>query len=164
MFYLKYNDVCLPVQPYFIHDNIPFREKGVRVVASEERGWGERNCRHAHEGEGVREREHPSWLWGCTYVPTSFCVLRNAAPQITTLQQSFRMTGRGDARLWLLILLLNICCFSCYLYCSVLLFFTDISDGVAASADLHTLIWLMWVFMTQTQARQIIISHPSPLI
>lgn len=87
----------------------------------------ERNCRHAHEREGVREREHPSWLWGCTYVSASFCVLSNEGS--TNYYSAAKLQndrGRGDARLWLLffLLLLNIqyvvflviyvvvCCFS----------------------------------------------------
>lgn len=73
----------------------------MRVVSSGERGWGERNCRHAHERKGMREREHPSWLWGCTYVPASFCVLRNEDSTnyyFAVMLQNDR--GRRDARLW----------------------------------------------------------------
>lgn len=122
----------------------PFQGKGVRVVSSEEEGVGtERNCKHAHETEGVREWEHPSWLWGCTYMPASFCVLRNEGS--TNYYSAAKLQndrGRGDARLRLLFLF-NICCFSCYIFFSVLLFFTDIPDGVAASTNLQTL-WFGW--------------------
>lgn len=64
-------------------------------------------------------------------LPFVCCVMK--APQITTLQQSFRMTEEEEMQGYgCCFLLLNICFFPCYLCCRMLLFFTNISDDVAA--------------------------------
>lgn len=79
-------------------------------------------------------------------LPFVCCVMN--APQITTLQQSFRMTEEKEMQgygCWFF--LLNICCFSCYLCCSVFIslhcHFRWCSSSCCSS---DTLIWLMWVF------------------
>lgn len=85
-------------------------------------------------------------------MPASFCVLRNEGS--TNYYSAAKLQndrGRGDARLWLLFFSYCIYVFfPCYLCCGVLLFLTDISDGLATFNDLQTVIWLMWRFMTQT--------------
>lgn len=139
----------------------PIRGEGSEGRIILRRGGGER---HAHEREGESE----SIPLGCggahmCLLPFVCCVMN--APQITTLQQSFRMTEEKEMRgygCWFF--LLNICCFSCYLCCSVFIslhcHFRWCSSSCCSS---HTLIWLVWVFfMTRTleRAHQIIISYP----
>lgn len=86
----------------------------MRVVSSEERGWGERNCRHAHERQWGSE----SVPLGCGGVRTRLLpfVLRNEGSTNDYFAAKLRDDRKGgDARVWLLFFfVLNVCCFSCF--------------------------------------------------
>lgn len=132
----------------------------MRVASSEERGWGDTGT----AGMRVRARikpEHPSWLWGCTYVPASFCVC--CVMSSITLQQSSTMTEEEEMRGYCccvigteyMLSFLLLCCFYSLAFQMVqqrpLIFSQRDSDLVVRTPAFY-------------QAPQVIISCPSSLI